>query len=216
VALGPVINDKQLQRVKGIVADSVKAGAKIEAGGTSDKLFHQATILSGVKPGMRAFDEETFGPVANIIGFENDEEALELANRHDGALAAAVISRDVGRAMRITDRLNAGMVHVNDQTVNDDANNPFGGPGVAGAGGAVGGPADLDEYTAWQWVTIKDTPPRYPFWNASTRSATGVSSPFSWRDVFCFTSFLRRNRWPRYRLKHWIWKHHAIRKSWCA
>lgn len=163
VALGPLINDKQLQRVKGIVADSVKAGARIEAGGISDKLFHQATVLSGVKPGMRAFDEETFGPVANIIGFENDEEALELANRHDGALAAAVISRDVGRAMRITDRLNAGMVHVNDQTVNDDGNNPFGGPGVAGAGAAVGGPADLDEYTAWQWVTIKDTPPRYPF-----------------------------------------------------
>lgn len=163
MALGPVINDKQLQRVKGIVADSVKAGAKVEAGGDSEALFHQATVLSGVKPGMRAFDEETFGPVANIIGFETDEEALELANRHDGALAAAVISRDVGRAMRITDRLNAGMVHVNDQTVNDDANNPFGGPGVAGAGAAVGGPADLDEYTAWQWVTIKDTPPRYPF-----------------------------------------------------
>ena len=163
VALGPVINNKQLQRVKGIVADSVKVGAKVEAGGSSDKLFHQATVLSGVKPGMRAFDEETFGPVASIIGFENDDEALELANRHDGALAAAVISRDVGRAMRITDRLNAGMVHVNDQTVNDDANNPFGGPGVAGAGAAVGGPADLEEYTAWQWVTIKDTPPRYPF-----------------------------------------------------
>lgn len=163
VALGPVISDRQLQRVKGILADSVKAGAKIEAGGKSRDLFHDATVLSGVKPGMRAFDEETFGPVANIITFETDEEALELANRHEGALAAAVISRSVGRAMRITDRLNAGMVHVNDQTVNDDGNNPFGGPGVAGGGAAVGGPADLDEYTSWQWVTIKDTPPTYPF-----------------------------------------------------
>ena len=163
VALGPVISDRQLQRVAGIVADSVKAGAKIEAGGKNKGLFHEATVLSGVKPGMRAFDEETFGPVANIIVFRNDEEALELANRHDGALAAAVISRDVGRAMRITDRLKAGMVHVNDQTVNDDGNNPFGGPGVAGAGAAVGGPADMEEYTSWQWVTIKDTPPKYPF-----------------------------------------------------
>jgi benzaldehyde dehydrogenase (NAD) len=112
---------------------------------------------------MRSFDEETFGPIASIITFSTDEEALELANRHEGALAAAVISRNVGRAMRITDRLSAGMVHVNDQTVNDDANNPFGGPGVAGAGAAVGGPADIEEYTWWQWVTIKDTPPRYPF-----------------------------------------------------
>jgi benzaldehyde dehydrogenase (NAD) len=112
---------------------------------------------------MRAFDEETFGPIASIITFHTDDEAVGLANQHDGALAAAVISSDVGRAMRIADRLNAGMVHVNDQTVNDDANNPFGGPGVAGAGAAVGGPADLEEYTAWQWVTIKDTPPHYPF-----------------------------------------------------
>ncbi|MEO8306714.1 MAG: benzaldehyde dehydrogenase [Pseudomonadota bacterium] len=163
VALGPVISDRQLQRVKGILADSVKAGAKIEAGGNHKGLFHEATVLSGVKPGMRAFDEETFGPVANIIVFDTDEQALELANRHEGALAAAVISRDVGRAMRLTDRLKAGMVHVNDQTVNDDGNNPFGGPGVAGAGAAVGGPADLEEYTSWQWVTIKDTPPKYPF-----------------------------------------------------
>ncbi len=163
VALGPVISERQLQRVKGILGDSVKAGAKIEAGGNHKGLFHEATVLSGVKPGMRAFDEETFGPVANIIVFKTDEEALELANRHEGALAAAVISRDVGRAMRLTDRLKAGMVHVNDQTVNDDGNNPFGGPGVAGAGAAVGGPADMDEYTSWQWVTIKDTPPKYPF-----------------------------------------------------
>jgi benzaldehyde dehydrogenase (NAD) len=163
VALGPVISEKQLQRVKGILADSVKAGAKIEAGGNNKGLFHEATVLSGVVPGMRAFDEETFGPVANIIVFKTDEEALELANRHNGSLAAAVISRDVGRAMRITDRLKSGMVHINDQTVNDDGNNPFGGPGVAGAGAAVGGPADLDEYTSWQWVTIKDTPPKYPF-----------------------------------------------------
>ncbi len=163
VALGPVINEKQLQRVKSIIADSVSAGARIEAGGESVELFHQPTVLSGVEPGMRAFDEETFGPVANIIGFETDNDVLRLANQHEGALAAAVISQSVGRAMGIAEQLNAGMVHVNDQTVNDDANNPFGGPGVAGAGSAVGGPADLDEYTRWQWVTIQEKPPTYPF-----------------------------------------------------
>jgi benzaldehyde dehydrogenase (NAD) len=163
VALGPMINERQLQRVKSIVADTVQAGARIEAGGDSEKLFHQPTVLSGVKPGMRAFHEETFGPVASIVSFGSDEEAVELANLHEGALAAAVISRSVGRAMAIADRLNAGMVHINDQTVNDDCNNPFGGPGVAGAGCAVGGPADLDEYTRWQWLTVKDKPPTYPF-----------------------------------------------------
>ncbi len=163
VALGPVINERQLQRVKSILADSVKAGAVVAAGGNNTQLFHEATVLTGVKPGMRAFHEETFGPVANIIAFSNDEEAVQLANLHEGALAAAIISRSVGRAMRIGDQLNAGMVHINDQTVNDDANNPFGGPGVAGAGASVGGPADLDEYTTWQWVTVKEKPNLYPF-----------------------------------------------------
>jgi len=152
-----------LQRVKGILTDSVNAGAVVAAGGNSTQLFHEATVLTGVKPGMRAFHEETFGPVANIIAFGNDEEVVNLANLHAGALAAAIISPSMGRAMRIGEQLNAGMVHINDQTVNDDANNPFGGPGVAGAGSAVGGPADLDEYTTWQWLTVKETPNRYPF-----------------------------------------------------
>jgi benzaldehyde dehydrogenase (NAD) len=55
------------------------------------------------------------------------------------------------------------MVHVNDQTVNDDAINPFGGPGVAGNGNVHGGPADWEAFTRWQWLTVKDTPPAYPF-----------------------------------------------------
>ena len=163
VAIGPVMNERQLLRVKSIVADTLQAGAKLEAGGGSTNLFHEATVLSGVKPGMRAFAEEMFGPVASIVSFRSDEEAVELANMHEGGLAAAVISRSVGRAMAIADQLNVGMVHINDQTVNDHANNPFGGPGVAGAGSAVGGSADLDEYTRWQWVTVKDKPPIYPF-----------------------------------------------------
>ena len=163
VALGPLINEKQAQRVKSIVADSVASGARIAAGGECQGLFHQATVLTDVRPGMRAFHEEMFGPVATVVTFRDEAEGVALANQHEGALAVAVISRSVGRAMAVADQLNAGMVHINDQTVNDDANNPFGGPGVAGAGCAVGGPADVDEYTQWQWVTIKDTPPTYPF-----------------------------------------------------
>lgn len=163
VALGPVINQKQLDRIKTILAGSVSAGAKIETGGTNEGLFHKATVLSGVKPGMPAFDQETFGPIANIICFETDEEAVALANRHEGSLSSGVISRSVGRANRIANQLKSGLVHVNDQTVNDDANNPFGAPGVAGSGASVGGPADLEEYMRWQWMTIKDTPPQYPF-----------------------------------------------------
>ncbi|MFS2036068.1 benzaldehyde dehydrogenase [Polaromonas sp. CT11-55] len=163
VALGPLIDARQRDRVHAIVQDSIKAGAKLEAGGTHDGLFYKPTVLSGVKPGMRAFDEETFGPVANIVTFRSDEEAVALANNNTGSLACAVISRSVGRAMAVGQQLKAGMVHINDQTVNDDCVNPFGGPGIAGNGTSVGGPADWEEYTQWQWMTIKDTAPMFPF-----------------------------------------------------
>ncbi|MDB5974991.1 MAG: benzaldehyde dehydrogenase [Nevskia sp.] len=163
VALGPIINQRQLQRVHNIVQDSVAAGARLEAGGIYEKLFYRPTVLSGVRPGMRAFEEEVFGPVANVVSFSSDDEAVALANHTEYGLAAAVISPSVGRAMALGERLNVGSLHINDQTVNDECVNPFGGRGCSGNGGAVGGPADWEEYTQWQWMTVKDTPPKYPF-----------------------------------------------------
>ncbi len=161
--LGPLINERQRQRVVEIVDASVAAGARLVAGGPADGLFYRPTVLAGVRPGMPAFDQEVFGPVASITSFETDEEAIALANQNEYGLSAAVISRSVGRAMAIGERLNCGLLHINDQTVADDCVNPFGGRGNSGNGGNVGGPADWDEYTQWQWVTIKDSPPLYPF-----------------------------------------------------
>jgi benzaldehyde dehydrogenase (NAD) len=162
-ALGPLIDERQLQRLHGIIQDSVKAGAVLDAGGSYRRLFYAPTVLSGVKPGMRAFDEEPFGPVANLISFRTDAEAVALANTGEGGLAAGVISKSPERALAIGRRLRVGMVHINDQTVNDHAVNPFGGPGIAGNGGSMGGPADIDMYTQWRWQTQRDAPPRYPF-----------------------------------------------------
>ncbi|MCM5681603.1 benzaldehyde dehydrogenase [Schlegelella sp. S2-27] len=163
VALGPLIDLKQLQRFDAVVKDSIAAGATLDAGGRHEGLCYRPTVLSGVRPGMRAFDEEPFGPVASLVTFRSDDEAVALANRGAGGLAAAVISPSIGRAMAIGRQLNAGMVHINDQTVNDECTNPFGGPGIGGNGSAVGGPADVDEYTRWQWITVKDTLPAFPF-----------------------------------------------------
>ena len=162
-ALGPLINQRQLQRVHEIVSDSLQAGARLEAGGEYDQLFYQPTVLSGVRPGMRAFEEEIFGPVATVVSFATDEEAIELANRTEYGLSAAIISPSVGRAMAIGERLDCGLLHINDQTVADECINPFGGRGASGNGGSVGGPADWDEYSQWQWITVKNTAPAYPF-----------------------------------------------------
>lgn len=163
VALGPMIDAKQLKHFDDVIQDSIKQGAVLEAGGTYEGLCYKPTVLSGVKPGIRSFDEEPFGPVVNLVTFRTDDEAVELANTSQGGLAAAVISPSIGRALAIGQRLRAGMVHINDQTVCDECTNPFGGPGIGGNGGSVGGPADIDEYTQWQWITVKDAPPAFPF-----------------------------------------------------
>jgi benzaldehyde dehydrogenase (NAD) len=112
---------------------------------------------------MRAYDDEVFGPVASVTSFATDDEAVRLANETDYGLVAAVISRSVGRAMAIGDRLRTGLLHINDQTVLSDGAIPFGGRGASGNGSRIGGPANWEEFTQWRWVTIKDTPPRYPF-----------------------------------------------------
>src|SRR5262249_27093682 len=80
VALGPLISERQLARVDSIVNDTVTAGGKLVAGGTHDALFYRPTVIAQVTPGMRAFDEEIFGPVAPITTFGSDDEAVELAN----------------------------------------------------------------------------------------------------------------------------------------
>jgi len=163
VALGPLINERQRDRVHSIVTQALQEGAKLEAGGKYEGLFYQPTVLTGVRPNMRAFREEVFGPVANITAFASDEEAIALANDTEYGLSAAVLSRSIGRAMAIAERLKAGLVHVNDQTVNDEVLNPFGGTGASGNHTSMGGPADAGAYTQWRWMTVKDAAPPYPF-----------------------------------------------------
>jgi benzaldehyde dehydrogenase (NAD) len=163
VALGPLINERQRDRVHSIVEEAVREGAKLEAGGTYEKLFYKPTVLSGVRPSMRAFKEEVFGPVANVITFRTDDEAVALANDTEYGLSAGILSKSVARAAAIAERLRTGLVHVNDQTVVDEVTNPFGGSGASGNGTRMGGPSDIDEYTQWRWVTVKDDPPVFPF-----------------------------------------------------
>ena len=163
VALGPIISDAQVTAIQAIVDDAVAKGARLLAGGRSKGRFYPATVLSGVKPGMLAFEEEVFGPVACIVSFRSDEEAIALANRSDYGLAAGVISADIGRAMAVGEELEVGQLHINDQTVNGGPYAPFGGRGKSGNGTRVGGPADIEEFTQWQWVSVKKTATPYPF-----------------------------------------------------
>jgi benzaldehyde dehydrogenase (NAD) len=162
VALGPIINERQVQRVQRIVDETVGQGAKLLTGGTHDGLFYRPTVLGGVERTMTAFKEEIFGPVAPITTFADDAEAVELANGTEYGLAAAVQgSRE--RAAAVAEQLHAGMVHINDQTVNEEPPAPFGGLGCSSNGGHFGGVANLDLWTEWQWVTARDAATPFPF-----------------------------------------------------
>jgi benzaldehyde dehydrogenase (NAD) len=163
VDLGPIVNQRQLERVDGIVRRSVESGARVVVGGTHEGLFYRPTVLTDVTTGQAAWREEIFGPVAPVVVFDTDEEALALANDSEYGLTGAVYSRSLSRGLALAQRMRSGMVHVNDQTVNDEATIPFGGMGASGNGARFGGAANWDEFTEWQWVTVRDEPRSYPY-----------------------------------------------------
>ncbi|TNY37103.1 benzaldehyde dehydrogenase [Thermomonospora catenispora] len=163
VALGPIIDERQLARVHSLVTGSVEAGARLAAGGTYEGLFYRPTVLAEVTPQMPAYAEEVFGPVAPVVPFATVEEAIELARDTEYGLSLGILG-DVGAAMRIADAVPTGLVHINDQTVNDEPNIPFGGTGASGTGSRLGGPeANIEAFTETQWVTVRPEIAAYPF-----------------------------------------------------
>ena len=158
-----MISKKQLDRVDGIVKDTVAAGAELVTGGTHEGLFYKPTVLGHVATSTRAFQEEIFGPVAPVTVAEDDDHAIALANDTGYGLAAAVQTGSVDRGMRIAREIKSGMVHINDQTVNDHPGIPMGSMGKSGNGSRFGSTTNLDEFTQWQWITSSAKPARYPF-----------------------------------------------------
>jgi benzaldehyde dehydrogenase (NAD) len=162
VDLGPIVNEQQLARVDGIVQRSVAGGARLAVGGTHEGLFYRPTVLADVTTDLPAWTDEIFGPVAPVVSFDSDDEAVALANSTAYGLAGGVYSRSISRGLSIANRIKAGMVHVNDQTINDEAIIPFGGMGLSGNGGRFGGEANVEAFTEWQWITVRDEPKSFP------------------------------------------------------
>lgn len=163
VAIGPLINAKQLARVDQIVKDTVAGGAKLMTGGTHKGPYYKPTVLYQVRPGMPAYDLEIFGPVAPVIVAEDEEDAIRIANDTEYGLSGAVQTASLERGLRIARRIRAGLVHINDQTIADYAEIPFGGMGASGNGSRFGSMINWEEFTEWQWMTIGGQPTRYPF-----------------------------------------------------
>jgi len=164
VALGPLIDAGQRDKVHHLVTSTVDAGARLAAGGTYENLFYRPTVLDGVTEAMPAYAQEVFGPVAPVIRFASLDDAARLAANSGYGLSLGILTRDVMKGMALADRIPTGIVHINDQTVNDEANAPFGGVAASGTGSRFGGaPANIEAFTETRWITARAEPPTYPF-----------------------------------------------------
>jgi benzaldehyde dehydrogenase (NAD) len=163
VALGPIIDERQRDKVHALVTATTDAGAKLAAGGTYDGLFYQPTVLSEVTPQMPAWAQEVFGPVAPVIRFSTAEEAAALAAQTEYGLSLGILTKDVMRGLDLARKIPTGIVHINEQTVDDEANVPFGGIFDSGTGTRFGGTANLDAFTETRWITIRGDIAPYPF-----------------------------------------------------
>jgi benzaldehyde dehydrogenase (NAD) len=115
----------------------------------------------GVTPALLVYSGESFGPVVSIVSVDGIDEAVRVANDTEYGLSAAVFSANVDTAMDVARRLETGICHINDSTVNDEPPMPFG--GVKNSGwGRFGGKAALEEFTELRWITIQDSPREYP------------------------------------------------------
>src|SRR5207245_8235546 len=110
-----------------------------------------------------AYREEVFGPVASVIRASSAEEAARLAADSEYGLSLGIVTRDVMKGLALAERIPTGIVHINDQTVSDEANSPFGGVGASGTGSRFGGAtANIEAFTETRWITLRSDPPTYP------------------------------------------------------
>ena len=160
--VGPLINQVQVDKLHKQVQEAIKQGAKLVCGGKYDRLCYYPTVLTNVAPSMNIAREETFGPVAPIIVVEDADEAVRVANDSRFGLSAGVITGDFQKGLEIAERLESGMVHINDSSLHDEPQVPFGGMKESGYG-RHGGRAAIEEFTELRWISIQRTPRQYPF-----------------------------------------------------
>lgn len=159
--IGPLINDKQVARVKAQIDDAVARGANVEVGGNVSGRFVEPTILTGVTPDMLIYQNETFGPVVPVIPFGTDEQAIAIANDTEYGLSSGVITQNEQRGFAIASALETGMCHINCSSVNDEPHIPFGGSKSSGLG-RHGGRWSTETFTETRWITMDRGSRPYP------------------------------------------------------
>jgi acyl-CoA reductase-like NAD-dependent aldehyde dehydrogenase len=159
-SIGPLINNTALERVAERVREAIDAGATVLTGGRTDGPCYVPTLLTDVPAGQRIHTEEVFGPVLVAQPADSAEDAVAIANATAYGLSAGLITGDNQRGFALARRIDAGAVHVNDQTVADEPQLPLG--GVKDSGWGRSGPASMADFTELQWITTRDGTGSYP------------------------------------------------------
>jgi vanillin dehydrogenase len=160
-AIGPMVSEAAVQRVAALVEDAVAKGATALSGGAAQGPCYPPTVLSGVTPEMRVYAEESFGPLLAVVAVDGVDEAVRVANDTEYGLSAAVFSENVPAALELAQRIESGICHINDTTVHDEPQMPFGGVKASGFG-RFGGRAALEEFTELRWITVQEVAREYP------------------------------------------------------
>ena len=158
--MGPLNNEGVALKMDAHVKDAIDQGASVLTGGGRatrfpTRLFYEATVLTGVTPGMRVSREETFGPIAPLIPFADETEALAIANDSPYGLLGSVYTRDIDRALRFAQRMETGWVNVNESSNYWEAHIPFGGRAGKDSGiGRVGGHRAIEQMTDLKTIIV--------------------------------------------------------------
>ncbi|MFC8793712.1 aldehyde dehydrogenase family protein [Streptomyces cinereoruber] len=160
--IGPLINSQQAESVSSLVDQTVAAGATALLHGTVDGNLVSPSVLTGLAADSPVLGQEIFGPVALIVPFDGEEEAVRIANDTPYGLSGAVHTGDVERGVRLARRVRTGMIHINDGTVHDEPIVPFGGEKQSGVG-RLNGDSMVDSFTTQKWISIQHGRSRFPF-----------------------------------------------------
>lgn len=160
--VGPLINEKQVSQIQEWVDESIRQGARVILRGSVSGLLMEPIILADVTNDMATAKNEVFGPVANILPVESEEEAIRIANDSEYGLSGSIFTRDLEHGVHVALQIETGMIHVNDQSINTEPNVPFGGEKSSGLG-RHGSDWSLEEFTSLRWVSVQKEKRPFPF-----------------------------------------------------
>ncbi|MFF3458678.1 aldehyde dehydrogenase family protein [Streptomyces sp. NPDC002730] len=160
--IGPLINSTQADAVTSLVEQTVEGGATALLRGTAEGNLVGPSVLTDLADDSPILSQEIFGPVALIVPFDGEDEAVRIANDTPYGLSGAVHTGDVERGVRIAHRINTGMIHINDSTVHDEPIVPFGGEKHSGSG-RLNGESMIEAFTTQKWISVQHGRSQFPF-----------------------------------------------------